>query len=111
MTPTALVTIQLDGWPPPTIEIRALVAALPQPEPGDSDAAPNAIQHLTELVLAFPTSEPDTDAGDAQESDWWRSARSRRSIAAASRSGRRGSPLRGLGSVLSRVPSLGSAAR
>jgi hypothetical protein len=64
--PTALVTIQLEGWPPPTIELNALVAALPQHVPGSADTPANAIQHLNEVVLAFPTSEPEGTAANAR---------------------------------------------
>ena len=64
--PTALVTIQLDGWPPPTIEIHALIAALPQHEPGSREAPANAIQHLNEIVLAFPFSEAESTTADAR---------------------------------------------
>lgn len=66
MCPTALVTIHLEGWPPPTIEIHALVSGLPQHEPGTNETPANAIQHLNEVVLAFATSESDDAAGDAR---------------------------------------------
>jgi len=66
MPPTALVTIQLEGWPPPVIEIHALVAALPQHEPDTNETPASAIQHLNEVILTFPTSESDDTAGDAR---------------------------------------------
>jgi hypothetical protein len=66
MPPTALVTVQLDGWPPPTVEIHALIAALPQHEPGSDETPANAIQHLNEVILAFPTSETDSTSADAR---------------------------------------------
>jgi hypothetical protein len=54
MAPMALVTINLHGWPPPVLEIHALVAALPQREPDSADAPPNAYQHVNDLDLSFP---------------------------------------------------------
>jgi hypothetical protein len=54
MAPTALVTINLEGWPPPLIEVHALIAALPKRHADSSDAPPNACQQVNELVVAFP---------------------------------------------------------
>ena len=54
MAPTALVTINLEGWPPPLIEIHALIAALPKRHADSPDAPPNAYQRVNELVVAFP---------------------------------------------------------
>jgi hypothetical protein len=54
MAPTALVTINLHGWPPPVLEIHALVAALPQREADSPDAPPSAFQHVNDLDLSFP---------------------------------------------------------
>ena len=66
MAPTALVTIQLDGWPPPIIEIHALIAALPRVRPGSQDTPANVIQHLNEVVLAFPATEPNSPTAIAR---------------------------------------------
>jgi hypothetical protein len=54
MAPTALVTINVHGWPPPVLEIHALVAALPQRHGESADAPPNAYQHVNDLDLSFP---------------------------------------------------------
>jgi hypothetical protein len=54
MAPTALVTINVHGWPPPVLEIHALVAALPQRAADSPDAPPNAYQHVNDVDLSFP---------------------------------------------------------
>jgi hypothetical protein len=53
MAPTATATITLDGWPPPTIEINALVAAIHDAGADSKGEPPRAFQHLNEVALTF----------------------------------------------------------
>ena len=46
-------TIALEGWPPPTIEIQALIAALEDCGHDDAGDSATAFQHLNEVDLTF----------------------------------------------------------
>jgi hypothetical protein len=49
----ATATIALDGWPPPTIEIHALLAALGESGHRSEVGPAQAFQHLNEVDLSF----------------------------------------------------------
>jgi hypothetical protein len=66
MLVSATATIALDGWPPPTIEIHALLAAL-----GDcgheAQAGPaTAFQHLNEVDISFAFELPNGVRADSR---------------------------------------------
>lgn len=58
-------TVLLGSWPPPTIELHALLAALNENTNNPGAEPSTAFQHLNEIELTFtldPTPEPPLDA-------------------------------------------------
>jgi hypothetical protein len=53
MVVNATATIALDGWPPPTIEIHALLAALIDAGHESAAGPASAFQHLNEVEISF----------------------------------------------------------
>ncbi len=53
MLVTSTATIALDGWPPPTIEMHALLAALTESGHDGSAGPATAFQHLNEVDVSF----------------------------------------------------------
>lgn len=64
MAPLVTATVTLDGWPPPAIELHALLAALNESRPHVGGPPATAFQHLNEITLTFPVQPSDAGPPD-----------------------------------------------
>jgi hypothetical protein len=66
MLVTSTATIALDGWPPPTIEMHALLAALTESGHDGSAGPATAFQHLNEVDVSFAFQLQDGARADSR---------------------------------------------